>query len=53
MLYIIKLMHFKHKALSGQYGELSENSHPAARPLKNVQFCSSSRKTKILNVGIH
>jgi len=23
------------------------------RPLENVQFCSSSRKAKILNVGIH
>jgi len=23
------------------------------RPLKNVQFCSSSRKAKILNAGIH
>jgi len=25
----------------------------AMRPLKNVQFCSSSRKAKILNAGIH
>jgi len=23
------------------------------RPLKNVQFCSSSRKAKILTAGIH
>ncbi len=23
------------------------------RPLKNVKFCSSSRKTKILTAGIH
>ena len=27
--------------------------HPVARPLKNVNFCSSSRKTKNLITGIH
>jgi len=26
---------------------------PAKRPLKNVQFCPRSRKTKILSTGIH
>jgi hypothetical protein len=29
------------------------NSKKEARPLKNAQFCSSSRKAKILTTGIH
>ena len=31
----------------------SERITTKLRPLKNVQFCSSSRKTRILNAGIH
>jgi len=27
--------------------------HNEARPLKNANFCSSSRKAKILTAGIH
>jgi len=27
--------------------------NPKVRPLKNVQFCPSSSKTKILTTGIH
>ena len=30
-----------------------DTQHLVKRPLKNVQFCSSSRKAKILTTGIH
>jgi hypothetical protein len=33
--------------------KIYENLVCSMRPLKNVQFCLSSRKAKILNAGIH
>jgi hypothetical protein len=65
MRYISSVKHSGNRVLHIGCGGLSNDAIPieyqkagflnygVERPLKNVQFCSSSRKAKILNVGIH
>ncbi|MBW2598639.1 MAG: S1 RNA-binding domain-containing protein [Deltaproteobacteria bacterium] len=39
--------------ISALADKLVRNPHDIVRPLQNVQFCSSSRKAKILTIGIY
>ncbi len=51
--YILSFLNFTHKRALFRTLIKQRLSTKILRPLKNVQFCSRSRKTKILTTGIH
>ncbi len=50
---IVKIRHGDRLPVVGRINLNKRMPAPKERPLKNVQFCSSSRKAKTLTAGIH